>query len=423
MSGQNAVTPRATRCNSQQHMDTTALPTDGRTWIVGLTGSIGMGKSTVSQMLRTLEVPVNDADAAVHAMYAHGGVAVAPIGEAFPEAVEDGAVSRPKLSKCVVGNSEAMQRLEAIVHPLVKAARDTFLAEVRSSGQLLAVLDIPLLFEKDLQSTCDEVLVVSATAEIQRERVLARPNITLSKFEDILARQVPDDEKRLRANSVIDTACSLEATRAAVCEFVSARRRRKAEQQVSGGEQNKAVLCDAAATVDEEVLCDGAGDAAVVEQQQQQHQPPGVSVHKQKRTNEETEQAALNRAAEVPEQMEPQKKRTRTVQAPNKDACPSLTGTWTVTGQSKSSGAFRYTMTLNEDQGGGDVTGRVATQDMNIAGTIDHATGHFSFTQTIAGKGGKVNTCTAELDKSGLTGGYKSSTGGTGTFKAKRKAR
>ena len=255
---ENYSTATALLTTGYRGMDLTALPTDGRTWIVGLTGSIGMGKSTVSQMLRTLEVPVNDADAAVHAMYAHGGVAVAEIGEAFPEAVEDGAVSRPKLFKCVVGNSEAMQRLEAIVHPLVKAARDTFLAEVRSSGQLLAVLDIPLLFEKDLQSTCDEVLVVSATAAIQRDRVLARPNMTVTKFEDILARQVPDDEKRLRANSVIDTACSLEATRAAVCEFVSARRSRK--QQVSEGEQSKAVLFGAAATVDEGVLCDAAAE-------------------------------------------------------------------------------------------------------------------------------------------------------------------
>ena len=146
----------------------------GECLIVGLTGSIGMGKSAVAAMFKEQGVPVSDADATVHEMYALGGAAVGPVGEAFPEVIVDGAVYRPALSKRVIGDSSAMKKLEVIVHPIVRAARDDFVERMRRSGETLAVLDVPLLFENDLQRECDEVLVVSAPADVQRRRVLAR---------------------------------------------------------------------------------------------------------------------------------------------------------------------------------------------------------------------------------------------------------
>lgn len=190
--------------------------------VLGLTGSIGMGKSTVSTHLRdVLGVPVLDADAVVHELYAAGGDAVGPVGEAFPGSVVDGAVSRPELGKHVVGNEENMKRLEAIVHPLVEAKRRAFLEEQRAAGAPLVVLDIPLLYESKLEGVCDAVAVVSTgDAAVQRERVLARPGMTSEKLDAILARQVPDEEKRRRADHVIDTSTSIEATTAAVDELV-----------------------------------------------------------------------------------------------------------------------------------------------------------------------------------------------------------
>ena len=200
-------------------------------WVVGLTGSIGMGKSAVSDMLRGLGVPVSDADAIVHAIYAKGGAAVEPLSREFPGVVIDGAVSRPALSKAVLGDAAALKRLEALVHPLVRAARRDFLARARAAAEPLAVLDIPLLYEAGCEKECDEVLVVSAPPSVQRERVLSRPNMramapeeSAAKFEAILANQLPDAEKRKRAHCVIDTGAPMESTRAAVAAFAEQRR-------------------------------------------------------------------------------------------------------------------------------------------------------------------------------------------------------
>ncbi|CAE8626669.1 unnamed protein product, partial [Polarella glacialis] len=196
----------------------------GDVLIVGLTGSIGMGKSTVSTWMKELGVPVSDADAAVHELYAPGGAAVEPIRKALGDDVlgEDGGISRAALSTMVVGeaNKAKLQRLEAIVHPLVEKLRDDFIVEARRRGELVCVLDIPLLFEKQLESCCDLVVVVSAPADKQRSRVLARPNMSPEKFEAILSKQVPDAEKRLRADRVLDTGASAEATRMQVVSFV-----------------------------------------------------------------------------------------------------------------------------------------------------------------------------------------------------------
>lgn len=189
---------------------------DRTTLKVALTGSIAMGKSTVSQMIRDLGVPVFDADAAVHDLYAAGGKAVKQLRGAFPEAIVEGAVDRTRLSALVVGKPEAMARLEQIVHPLVHAAQDDFLRRAAEAGEPLVVFDIPLLFEGNRAGEFDAVLVVSASARQQRDRALARPGMTVEKFEAILARQMPDTEKCKRADHVIPTGGSLDETRAAV---------------------------------------------------------------------------------------------------------------------------------------------------------------------------------------------------------------
>lgn len=173
--------------------------------LVGLTGSIGMGKTETAKMFARLGVPVYDADAAVHALYSVGGGAVEPIGEAFPGAVREGAVDRTRLSAQVVGKPEAMKRLEAIIHPLVRQAQTEWLQAREAEGARLAVLDIPLLFETGGDALMDKVVVVSAPPEVQRQRVLARPDMTQEKFEAILAKQVPDAQKRARADYVVET--------------------------------------------------------------------------------------------------------------------------------------------------------------------------------------------------------------------------
>jgi len=173
--------------------------------VVAVTGSIGMGKSETTRMFARLGVPVFDADAAVHALYEKGGDAVAPIAAAFPDAIVDGAVDRTKLAGLVLGDTAAMQRLEAIVHPLVRAARERFLAGLRAKGADLAVIDIPLLFETRAEGEVDRVVVVSAPADVQRARVLERPGMSVEKFESILAKQVPDSEKRKRADFIVET--------------------------------------------------------------------------------------------------------------------------------------------------------------------------------------------------------------------------
>lgn len=189
--------------------------------VLGLTGSIGMGKSTTSAMFQAEGVPVYDSDAAVHALYAVGGAAVAPVAEAFPGVVVDGAIDRAKLSAAVVGKSEALAKLEAIVHPLVGAHRIGFFEEAQARGQDIVVLDIPLLFETGGEKKVDKVVVVSAPANVQRERVLTRPDMTPEKFEAILARQTPDAEKRARADFVIDTGQGLDHARAQVRDLVT----------------------------------------------------------------------------------------------------------------------------------------------------------------------------------------------------------
>lgn len=189
--------------------------------ILGLTGSIGMGKSTTAAMFQAEGVPVYDSDAAVHALYAAGGAAVAPVEAAFPGVVVDGAIDRARLSAKVVGDPEALAKLEAIVHPLVGAHRIGFFEKAQAEGQEIVVLDVPLLFETGGQKSVDKVVVVSAPAEVQRARVLARPEMTPEKFEAILARQLPDAEKRARADFVIDTGQGVEHARKQVRDLLT----------------------------------------------------------------------------------------------------------------------------------------------------------------------------------------------------------
>jgi dephospho-CoA kinase len=181
---------------------------------LGLTGSIGMGKSTVAKMFADEGVPVFDADAAVHRLQGPEGVLVEDIEAHFPGTTSSEGVNRGALAERVLGEPEALRRLEALVHPAVAREREMFLAD-HSAGPLV-VLDIPLLFEAGGSDKVDKIAVVSAPAEVQRERVLARPGMTPEKFERILARQLPDAEKRARADFVIPTGGSLEETRRAV---------------------------------------------------------------------------------------------------------------------------------------------------------------------------------------------------------------
>ncbi len=171
--------------------------------IVGLTGSIGMGKSAAADYLRFLGVPVYDADAAVHAVYARGGAAVAPVGAVWPDAVRDGAIDRAALSALIAADRSVLPRLEAIVHPIVRRAQERFLLAAALRRAPAVALDIPLLFETGGERRCDAVLVVSAPAFVQRARVLARPAMTAEKLALMLARQMPDAEKCRRADFVI----------------------------------------------------------------------------------------------------------------------------------------------------------------------------------------------------------------------------
>ncbi len=181
--------------------------------VLGLTGSIGMGKSTTAALFREAGVPVQDADQVVAALYAKGGAAVGPVGAAFPGVVRDEAIDREALAKTVLANPKALTRLEGIVHPLVKAERSAFLARAEAEGAKVAVLEVQLLFEVGVHDDTDAVVVVSAPEHQQRERVLARPRMTAERLEQILARQMPDAEKRERADFVIDTSRGIEAAR------------------------------------------------------------------------------------------------------------------------------------------------------------------------------------------------------------------
>jgi dephospho-CoA kinase len=202
----------------------------GQPFKVGLTGSIGMGKSETLKLFERAGIAVYDADKVVHALYEKGGAAVAPIGQAFPEALHEDRIDRARLGALAAGNETAFQQLETIVHPLVRAAEAEFIARAARAGENLVVLDIPLLFETGGDKRMDAVVVVSAPAHLQRERVLSRPGMSLEKLEAIHARQVPDAEKRAKADFVIETGHGLEHAFAQV-EQVAAQLRALAVQK------------------------------------------------------------------------------------------------------------------------------------------------------------------------------------------------
>lgn len=187
--------------------------------VLGLTGSIGMGKSTTAKMFAEAGVPVHDSDEAVHRLYA--GAAAPLVEAAFPGTTVGGVVDRAKLGARVLGDAAALKRLEAIIHPLVRADADAFLARHRNAGESIAVLDIPLLFETGGRGRVDKVVVVTAPAEVQRQRVLARPGMSEEKLAAILAKQVPDEEKRRLADFVVDTSQGMDAARAQVKAIVA----------------------------------------------------------------------------------------------------------------------------------------------------------------------------------------------------------
>src|SRR6478609_4849193 len=187
--------------------------------ILGLTGSIGMGKSTTSKLFAEAGVPVYDADAAVHKVYE--GEAAPAIEAAFPGTTANGKVDRAKLSASVLHNPAAIKQLEQIVHPMLGASRQKFLDDAERSGAPVAVVDVPLLFETGGEKRVDAVVVVTTTSEIQRQRILARDNMTAEKLDAILARQLPDAEKRKRAHFVVDTSHGLDPVRAAIQDILA----------------------------------------------------------------------------------------------------------------------------------------------------------------------------------------------------------
>src|SRR5579871_3017465 len=187
--------------------------------VLGLTGSIGMGKSTTAKLFAEAGVPVYDADAAVHHLYQ--GEAAPVIEAAFPGTTENGKVDRDRLSARVVHDPAAMKRLEEIVHPMLGASRQNFLREAEQSGATVAVVDVPLLFETGGERNVDAVVVVTTSPEIQRERILARPAMTAQKLDGILARQMPDAEKRKRAHFVVDTSHGLDPVRARIRDILA----------------------------------------------------------------------------------------------------------------------------------------------------------------------------------------------------------
>lgn len=204
--------------------------TGARPYILCLTGSLGMGKSRTAQFFAEAGVPVHDSDAVVHALYE--GEAVPAIERAFPGATAGGKVDRTKLATMVLGDNAALRRLEAIVHPLVARARDEFLAQAQARGAPVVVLDIPLLFETGGERGCDAVVVVSAPLEIQRRRAFERPGMTEEKFTALVAKQMPDAEKRKRADFIVDSSQSFDHARAQVRDIL----RVVAKMRVSAGD-------------------------------------------------------------------------------------------------------------------------------------------------------------------------------------------
>ena len=192
--------------------------------VIGLTGSVGMGKSTTAAMFARAGAPVYDADAEVRRLYAPGGAAVAPIEAAFPGVTVEGAVDRGKLGDRVLGDPAALARLGAIVHPLMGEARAAFFRGAEASGADIVVLDIPLLFETGGERGVDAVVVVSAPPDMQRDRVLARPGMSEAKLDALLAAQMADAEKRARAHFVVDTGAGLDLAKTQVDEILSALR-------------------------------------------------------------------------------------------------------------------------------------------------------------------------------------------------------
>jgi dephospho-CoA kinase len=189
-----------------------------RPFVLCLTGSLGMGKSTAASFFAEAGVPVHDSDATVHALYA--GAAAPLIERAFPGTTVGGKVDRSKLAAAVLGDDAAIARLEAIVHPLVAGVRDKFLADAQARGAAVVVLDVPLLFETGGEKHCDAVVVVSAPADVQRRRALDRPGMTEEKFENLVAKQMPDAQKRDHADFVVDTSQSFDHARAQVRDIL-----------------------------------------------------------------------------------------------------------------------------------------------------------------------------------------------------------
>jgi len=185
---------------------------------IGLTGSIGMGKSTTAQLFRDEGIAVFDSDAIVHELYQ--GAAVEPIAHSFPQVLENGVINRAKLADIVLKNPQALKQVEEIVHPLVWSERDKFFKAKQETGANLVVYDIPLLFEKGVDSSVDVIVVVSATSETQKARVLARTGMTVEKFEALKSKQMSDLEKRARADFIIDTSLGLESARQQVHEIL-----------------------------------------------------------------------------------------------------------------------------------------------------------------------------------------------------------
>jgi len=192
----------------------------GMTVILGMTGSIGMGKSTTAEFFREAGVPVWDADAEVHRLYAAGGAAVAPLARLCPRALKNGAIDRAALKDWIAQEPQALRQIEGVVHPLVAASRMQFVAFHKEAGTPLILLDIPLLFESGAERLCDATLTVSAPPEEQRTRVMARPGMTEAHFQTILAKQMPDAEKRARATYVIETLTT-DQTREEVLKLIT----------------------------------------------------------------------------------------------------------------------------------------------------------------------------------------------------------